>query len=157
MKISLTWGTGTGSTKLSAFDKALWDAGVANLNLIPLSSVIPPNSEIEISKLKPDSSTKNFGKRVYVVLSHKATRKNGRSIFAGIGWRMAKKDKKGLFVEHHGRSEKEVRKLIKDSLTDMVKYRGEEYGKIEYKITGIECRDSPVAAIVCAVYKIESW
>jgi len=156
MKINITWGTGTGSTKLSAFDKALWDAGIANLNLIPLSSVIPPQSEIVLKKLKSSNSEENFGKRVYVVLSCNRTNKIGKNVFAGVGWRIAKNNK-GLFVEHHGRSEAEVKKLITDSLTDMVKYRKEKYGKIEYKIVGLECKKHPVAALVCAVYQIEPW
>jgi len=157
MKIIITWGTGTGSTKLSAFDKALWDAGVANLNLVPLSSVVPPNSEIELKKLKPTNAEKNFGKRAYVVLSCESTNKIGRSAFAGIGWRMVKNSRKGLFVEHHGHSEAEVKKLIKNSLTDMVKYRQEKYSEIEHKICGIKYTSKPVAALVCAVYKIEPW
>lgn len=157
MKITITWGAGTGSTKLSAFDKALWDAGIANMNLIPLSSVIPPDSEIEIKRLRPTNAEKNFGKRVYVVLSSNRTSKIGKSVYAGVGWRMVKKSQKGLFVEHHGHSEAEVKKLIKNSLTDMVKYRKEKYGPIQHKICGIECKKAPVAALVCAVYKIEPW
>ena len=157
MKITVTWGTGTGSTKLSAFDRALWEAGIANLNLIPLSSVIPPDSDIQIKKLKSSNAEKNFGKRVYLVLSCMDTSKIGRLAFAGVGWTMVKKSKKGLFVEHHGRSEKEVKNKIINSLNDMVKYRKEKYEKIEYKICGIECKNKPVAALVCAVYQIEPW
>jgi len=157
MKITVTWGIGTGSTKLSAFDRSLWDAGIANLNLIPLSSIIPPGSEIEVKKLEPTDSSKNFGKRVYVVLSCLSTEKVEKSVFAGVGWVMNRKSQKGLFVEHHGNSEEEVRKLIADSLTDMVEYRKDEYGQIEYKICGIECKNKPVAALVCAVYQIEPW
>lgn len=157
MYINVTWGTGVGSTKLSSFDKALWNAGIANLNLLPLSSVIPPDSAIQLKKLKSSNAETNFGKRVYVVFSCMSTTKIGRSAFAGVGWRMVSKSKKGLFVEHHGQSEMEVRRKIIASLTDMVKYRKEKYGKIDYKITGIECKDKPVTALVCAVYKIEPW
>jgi arginine decarboxylase len=157
MKITVTWGTGTGSTKLSAFDRALWNAGIANLNLIPLSSVIPPNSYLKVSKLRSSNSEKNFGKRVYVVLSSMNTTKIGQFVYAGIGWRSVNKTKKGLFVEHHGRSFEEVKSKITKSLTDMVKYRKEKYGKIEYKIAGIECKSKPVSALVCAVYQIEPW
>jgi hypothetical protein len=39
----------------------------------------------------------------------------------------------------------------------MVKYRKEKYGKIGYKIEGIECKGKPVSALVCAVYQIEDW
>src|SRR3989344_3563037 len=51
MLISLTYGKGTGKTELSAFDAALWDAGIGDFNLITLSSVIPPDSRVEIRKL----------------------------------------------------------------------------------------------------------
>jgi arginine decarboxylase len=40
--IIITTGTAQGPTALAAFDAALLGAGVANYNLIPLSSVIPP-------------------------------------------------------------------------------------------------------------------
>ena len=46
--ITITKGAGFGSYEKSAFDAALDDAGVANYNLIRLSSVIPPNSDIVI-------------------------------------------------------------------------------------------------------------
>lgn len=157
MKISVTWGTGVGSTKLSSFDKALWNAGIANLNLIPLSSVIPPESVIKVGKLRSSNAETNFGKRVYVVLSCMNTAKIGRYAYAGVGWRIVSKTKKGLFVEHHGRSEAEVKNKITKSLTDMVSYRKERYGKIEYKIVGIECKGKPVTALVCAVYQMEPW
>lgn len=157
MKITVTWGTGIGSTKLSSFDKALWSAGIANLNLIPLSSVIPPDSNIKIGKLRSSNAETNFGKRVYVVLSCMSTTKIGRSAYAGIGWRLVNNTKKGLFVEHQGRSKTEVQKKIISSLTDMVKYRKEKYGKINYKIEGVECKGKPVTALVSAVYQIEPW
>jgi len=157
MKITVTWGTGFGSTKLSSFDKALWDAGIANLNLICLSSVIPPGSKIELKKSRQNISSKDYGKRVYVVLASKSTRKFGECAYAGLGWCMNKNEKKGLFVEHHGRSETEVSRKIQNSLTDMVKYRKDKYGKIEEKIVGIECKAKPVTALVCAVYQIKDW
>lgn len=157
MKITVTWGTGSGSTKLSSFDKALWDAGIANLNLICLSSVIPPKSTIEVKKIKQNTSGKDYGKRIYVVLASCSTSKFGKNAYAGVGWCMVKSQQKGLFVEHHGQTEAEVKKKIQNTLTDMVKYRKDKYGKIEHKITGVECKGKPVSALVCAIYKIESW
>ena len=46
MKLYLATAVGRGGTELAAFDAALVGAGVANFNLIRLSSVIPPNGEI---------------------------------------------------------------------------------------------------------------
>ena len=45
--------TGTGRTLLAAFDDALLAAGVANFNLITLSSVIPPGSSIRVGVTEP--------------------------------------------------------------------------------------------------------
>ncbi len=42
MKIHIGTSIGTGETELSAFDTALYNAGIANYNLLYLSSVIPP-------------------------------------------------------------------------------------------------------------------
>ena len=44
MQIHLASGVGSGPTELAAFDAALAAAGVANYNLLYLSSVIPPAS-----------------------------------------------------------------------------------------------------------------
>ena len=46
--IVLSTGLGVGPTALAAFDAALLDAGVANYNLICLSSVIPPGRRCAI-------------------------------------------------------------------------------------------------------------
>jgi arginine decarboxylase len=51
-KVILTGGVGTGNTLLNAFDKALLDAGIGNLNLIKASSVIPAGAKV--SKLRKD-------------------------------------------------------------------------------------------------------
>lgn len=50
MEIQISTGIGIGPTQLSAFDSALNNAGVANYNLLKLSSVIPPKSKIVINK-----------------------------------------------------------------------------------------------------------
>ena len=46
LDITVRSGSGTGRTLLSAFDNALQGAGVADFNLVTLSSVIPPASRI---------------------------------------------------------------------------------------------------------------
>lgn len=46
MKIYIAPGKGVGATELGAFDAALNDSGIANFNLIRLSSVIPPLTEV---------------------------------------------------------------------------------------------------------------
>jgi len=50
-KFSLVAGVSEGKTRLTAFDKALLAAGIGNINLIKLSSILPPNVSLpEISR-----------------------------------------------------------------------------------------------------------
>ncbi|MCJ7816384.1 MAG: pyruvoyl-dependent arginine decarboxylase [Candidatus Aenigmarchaeota archaeon] len=71
MEIKVTHGTGEGPTALAAFDKALYDAGIGNYNLIKLSSVIPGNSKVIIEKI--DWNEKEHGYKLYAVLSLNST------------------------------------------------------------------------------------
>jgi arginine decarboxylase len=154
--ITIAKGTGTGETKIAAFDAALFEAGIANYNLIRLSSIIPPGSKIEIGKYEtpPDE----FGHKLYIVYASEIQNEIGKDAWAGVGWVMAKDgSEKGLFTEHEGHSEQEVKNLISETLTNMVSYRPEEYGPIQQEITGITCTGKPVCALVAAVYSSESW
>lgn len=155
-QISITSGTGKGSTQLAAFDAALWNAGIANFNLIKLSSVIPPESKVQTKELS-NNGKEGFGNRLYVVLSEKRESEVGREAWAGIGWVQNKEDGRGLFVEHNGSQQAEVIRLIKESLSDMVKYRKEKYGEIHYQVVGKQCINKPVCAVVAAVYQQDEW
>ncbi|MEI6040094.1 MAG: pyruvoyl-dependent arginine decarboxylase [Candidatus Berkelbacteria bacterium] len=155
MKICITKGQGTGNTELSAFDEALHKAGIANYNLIRLSSVIPVGSEVDFCQLTGNGKDE-FGYKLYVVYAQQRESVPGKEAWAGIGWVQAE-DGRGLFVEHEGSSESEVHDLIQNSLTDMVKYRSDSFGLIQYAIVGTKCEDKPVCAFIAAVYQSESW
>lgn len=155
MKIFVTHGKGEGATKLAAFDAALWDAGIGNYNIIKLSSVIPDNSQVVAQRLRWNG--KEHGYRLYCVLSRAATDVIGRKVCAGLGWASVDGIGRGVFVEHHGSDEEEVRKQIEASIMSLVRYREEEHGTISYKIESAECRGVPVCVLVAAVYATEGW
>lgn len=57
-KISLVCGNSEGITALNAFDNALLKAGIGNLNLVKVTSIIPPLTElVELPYIKPGSMT----------------------------------------------------------------------------------------------------
>lgn len=156
MEIKITYGIGEGPTELAAFDRALYDAGIANYNLIKLSSIIPPDSNVKVGKI--DWNNKAHGDKLYVVLSECTETRKGKKAWAGLGWIIAEDDScKGIFVEQTGSSEKEVKKMITDSLESIQKYRKNKYKPIRYKICGIKCKGVPACSLVCAVYKSEGW
>lgn len=156
MKIKITSGTGVGPTELSAFDNALVNAGVANFNLIYLSSVIPPGSTI-LDSSQPVEIDGTWGDRLYVVMAQKRTSARNQEAWAGIGWMQDPETKKGLLVEHEGHTEEEVRADIENSLKGLAENRGEKFGPINMKIVGKKCISLPVCSLVVAVFESNAW
>ena len=103
MKLYLASAIGRGSTELGAFDAALFRAGVANLNLVRLSSVIPPHSDVVVAGNAPVPVVGTRGDRLYVVFAEQRTSTPGTPVWAGVGWVQDATDGRGLFVEHEGR------------------------------------------------------
>jgi arginine decarboxylase len=159
MNIHVTSGLGTGPTKLSAFDSALNHAGVANYNLLRLSSVIPPKTKIIVHD--DDDPVKNlpgeWGDKLYVVTAEQRADTPNQEAWAGVGWVQEKKSGKGLFVEHEGNSEEAVRRDITQSLEGLMATRNVDFGEISMKVVGRTCTSHPVCALVIAVYKSEGW
>jgi arginine decarboxylase len=154
MQIHITTGTGEGPTPLAAFDRALINAGVANYNLIVLSSVIPAKSEILRSKYVAENE---YGYRLYLVMARHEEQQQGKSAWAGLGWTQEQDTRRGLFVEMHGSERSEVESDIKVTLESMIASRPLSYGAIDSEVVGIECRDNPVCALSVAVYQSQGW
>lgn len=152
----MTAGTGVGPTELSAFDHALVNAGVANFNLIYLSSVLPPGSEVHVSD-KPLTPVGGWGDRLYVVMAQKRTSQRNQEVWAGIGWMQDPESKKGLLVEHEGHSENEIRADIKNSLEALAANRGMTFGPIHMHIVGKKCVSLPVCALAVATFESAEW
>lgn len=160
MQIHVATGIGTGPTKLAAFDAALNHAGIANYNLIRLSSVIPPASEIVIHETNPIPANimpGEWGDRLYVVMAEQREHIPNAEAWAGIGWVQEKESGKGLFVEHEGKSEKAVRRDIQQSLEALMATRNVDFGEISMIVDGRTCTNHPVCAMVVAVYQASDW
>lgn len=156
MHIQLSEGKGVGPTELSAFDQALVQAGVANYNLIYLSSVLPPSSEVFVTD-SPERPTGTWGDRLYVVMAQMRTSQPGQGAWAGIGWIQDETTKQGLLVEHEGHSEEAVRADITNSLAALAENRHMQFGPPQMHIAGTVCTDKPVCALVVAVFESAAW
>lgn len=160
MNIHLASSTGIAKTKLAAFDNALFHAGIANYNLLLLSSVIPPESRLIVHQdgmIPSDIMPGTWGDRLYVVMAEHRASTPGEEAWAGIGWVQDEETGKGLFVEHEGVSEQEVRQDIQDSLQQLMATRKIDLGKIQMKVQGVKCEDAPVCAMVVAAYQASDW
>jgi pyruvoyl-dependent arginine decarboxylase len=153
LTITVRTGAGTGRTLLSAFDHALHLAGVADFNLITLSSVIPTGSRI---RHVDEPLAGGHGDVLFVVRAEAFAERPGDVAWAGLGW-CADETGAGLFVEHHGTSEEQVATLIETSLADMKATRNHDYGPVSMTLTSAECVDRPVCALVLAAYQVATW
>lgn len=161
MNIHLASGIGTGPTTLAAFDSALNITGIANYNILRLSSVVPPNTDIKIhptgSAVPHEIMPGGWGDRLYVVMAEQRVDTPNVEAWAGIGWVQEAGSKKGLFVEHEGTSEQAVRRDIEDSLNALMTTRGIDFGPMQMEVTGGVCTGKPICAMVVAVYQASDW
>ena len=157
MKLYLAKAVGRGGTELAAFDAALVGAGVANFNLIRLSSVIPPNGEIVEVERCPFAQEGTWGDRLYAVYAEQRTSIPGEQVWAGVGWCQDRETGRGLFVEHEGASEQDVTEQIIASLGDLQAIRGLDLGPIHTSVIGAMCAGVPTCALVICGYGTEPW
>lgn len=138
MKIAIVSGKDEGPTKLNAFDNALSDAGIGDVNLIKVSSMLAGNAEIvELPELEA-------GSMVNCVLSEITSDVFGERITAAVA--VAIGEKLGCVVEAHGR-DKDPDEII-----------GEAKGMVEYMMDkrGVEIKELIVETSTATVSKIAS-
>lgn len=116
MKIAIVSGKDEGPTKLNAFDNALADAGIGDVNLIKVSSMLAGNTEVQdIVPLKP-------GSMVNCVLSTVTSDNPGDKITAVVA--VAIGEKLGCVVEAKG-TNKDSEALVNKAVY-MVEYMMEK-------------------------------
>jgi arginine decarboxylase len=155
LNIHMASGAGEGPTELAAFDAALMDAGVANYNLLCLSSVIPPNATIVRARHRTLQG--DHGRRLYVVMSQMRQSGVGRPAYAGIGWVQQADDGPGLFVELHDDDRDRLEADLHATLNAMRAYRDIDFGPVQTQIASTTCIAQPVCALVVAVFACEPW
>jgi arginine decarboxylase len=154
--IRISSGVGTGPTRLAAFDAALHDAGVANFNLVRMSSVIPPGSVV---RQVPGTQqvAGQHGDLLYCVYADAYASTPGDEAWAGVAWSNRQHDSAGLFVEHHGLSEIGVRHDLEATLEDLGQRRDGDFAIGGTVLSSARCVDRPVCAIVVASYRTVGW
>jgi arginine decarboxylase len=144
---------GTGRTLLSAFDHALFGAGVADFNLVRLSSVIPQPSRLSFTS---EPVRGEHGDRLYCVYAAAYAGQPGETAWAGLGW-VRDDTGKGLFVEHTAGSEESLHELIHLSLEDMKASRKGGYGQVETAVVSAHHDGRPACALALATYQVTGW
>src|ERR687884_1344992 len=103
-KVFFTKGRGIHKDYLTSFELALRDAGIADLNLVSVSSIFPPHCKI-VSRQEGRRHLQP-GQIVFTILARSATNEPNRLIAASIGLaRPADDAQHGYLSEHHSTGE----------------------------------------------------
>jgi arginine decarboxylase len=136
---------------INAFDKALMDAGIANQNLVPVSSILPEGAkELNCpSDLQP-------GEIVYCVLA-KCTGKKGEAISAGLAYGLGKDDIKRYGIVMEGcdnAGSNNLKHKLELRIKEMAKIRNMELREFKIKIESIpEVKQKYGCVIVTLIYR----
>ena len=99
-RIFLTKGVGKHKERLTSFELALRDAGIAAQNLVRVSSIFPPNCKL--LKRAQGLQYLSPGEVVFAVVAENSTREPHRLVAASIGLAMPADSKTyGYLSEHH--------------------------------------------------------
>ena len=140
-----TAGRAEGGTTLNAFDNALLAAGIGNINLIKVSSILPPDVPvIELPKIKPGALIPT----AYAAITSETP---GERIAAAVGYAVPDDPaKNGVIMEFHGHgSRDEAERAIRGMLDEAFRVRGESMK--EMKVFAVE---HTVERIGCALAAI---
>jgi arginine decarboxylase len=99
-----TKGRGVHKDYLTSFELALRDAEIADLNLVPVSSILPPQCKI-VSRQEGRKHLQP-GQIVFTIMARSATNEPNRLIAASIGLaRAVDESQYGYLSEHHSTGE----------------------------------------------------
>ncbi len=120
-KIFLSKGVGKHRERLTSFELALRDAGIAACNLVRVSSIFPPRCKLiprtqGLQLLQP-------GEVVFAVISENSTREPHRLIAASIGVALpADRDTYGYLSEHHsfGQTDQQAGEYAEELAAEML-------------------------------------
>jgi arginine decarboxylase len=119
--IFFTKGVGRHKDKLQSFELALREAGIAQLNLVSVSSIFPPRCKI-LSKEKGVQHLKP-GQVTFVVMARAETQEPNRLIASSIGLALpAEGENYGYLSEHHcfGMTERKAGDYAEDLAASML-------------------------------------
>lgn len=120
-KVFLTRGVGRHRYRLKSFEEALRNAGVAQQNLVQVSSIVPPNCSIisqkhGLKRLSP-------GQVCYCVMARTDTSEHGRLIASAIGVAIPKDSTRWGYlseVHEYGMNRRRASDMAEDLAADML-------------------------------------
>lgn len=145
-KYFLTSGKAEGQSKLTAFDNALLDAGIGNINLLKVSSILPPKADFSPGLQLP------FGALVPTAYGFIVCDEPGTVISAAVAVGVSEDDF-GVIMELADKCSKDV---AEERITRMVK-EAFERRKMELIDLKISVKEHKVEKIGCVMAAAPLW
>jgi arginine decarboxylase len=120
-KLFFTKGVGKHKERLTSFELALRDAGIASQNLVRVSSIFPPHCKV--IPRKEGLKYLSHGEVVFSVIAENSTREPHRLIVSSIGVAIpADKETYGYLSEHHsfGETEEQAGEYAEELAAEML-------------------------------------
>ena len=135
-----TAGHAEGGTALNAFDNALLLAGIGNINLIKISSILPPDVPVvDLPKIKPGALVPT----AYAAITSETP---GELVAAAVGYAIPDDPaKNGVIMEFHGHATRgQAEEAIRGMLDEAFQVRGETVKEmriyaVEHTVERIGC------------------
>ena len=140
-----TAGHAEGGTALNAFDNALLAAGIGNINLIKISSILPPDVPVvDLPKIKP-------GALVPTAYAAMTSETPGELVAAAVGYAVPDDPaKNGVIMEFHGVATRdEAEQQIRAMLDEAFRIRGETIA--EMRVVAVDHRVERIGCALAAV------
>ena len=135
-------GDAEGGTALNAFDNALLAAGIGNVNLVKISSIIPPDVAIvELPKIRPGALIPT----AYAAITSDVP---GQTVAAAVGYALPDDPSKpGVIMEFHAvAARRDAERAIRAMLVEAFAVRGEPIREL-----GVFAVEHTVERVGCAL------
>jgi arginine decarboxylase len=146
--IAGAFGHAEGKTPLNAFDNALLAAGIGNVNLLKISSIVPPNiSIIALPRIQP-------GSIIPMAYASMVSEVPGEIIAAAVAWALPEhREKAGVIMEVHDKATRaEAEGTVVQMLHEAFRARGEAIRElnvfaVEHQVERTGCTVAAVALL----------
>lgn len=147
-KVAATAGSAEGGTPLNAFDNALLAAGIGNVNLVKISSIVPPDVDlVSLPAIRP-------GALVPTAYAAVVSEVPGETISAAVGYALPEdRTRAGVIMEYHDRVDRATaEQTVRAMLAEAFAVRGERIREVrvvtaEHRVQRVGCAVAAVALL----------
>jgi len=138
-----------GKSPLNAFDSALLDAKVGDLNLLKTSSIVPPGAEVIALREHPEALALPAGSIVPAVYTCFVDDAAGEVISACLAVGLPSCESTGVIFEYCGRGHlSEIRPLVRSMAAEALKSRGKSSFQVLYAESELTVPDRSYGCVV---------